>query len=205
VTWHRIVGAAAVTALLVVAAAAVVVAVPDLEDPSARDGSATAVVAPPVAPVVSTGMTRSAPVRLLVPSINVDASFVDLSLDADGALEVPADGGPAGWYTGGPTPGELGPAVIAGHVDWAGRPGVFMDLTDLEPGDGIEVRRADGSVVTFGVTRVASFGKDEFPTNDVYGNLDRPGLRLVTCGGDFDTAVGHYEDNVIVFADLVNA
>lgn len=126
---------------------------------------------------------------------------MDLGLLADGSLQVPPSGFPAGWYTGGPTPGELGPAVIAGHIDWHG-PGVFFKLHTLKPGDQVMVRRADGSQPTFRISRVARYPKDRFPTSLVYGNLDHAGLRLVTCGGSFNSQTGHYRDNIVVYADL---
>jgi sortase (surface protein transpeptidase) len=127
---------------------------------------------------------------------------MDLGLGADGSLDVPPSGFPAGWYTGGPTPGELGPAVIAGHIDFNG-PGVFYHLHNLKPGDKITVTRADGSQPAFRVTRVAKFPKNQFPTKLVYGNIDHPGLRLITCGGTFNSQTGHYQDNIVVFADLI--
>ena len=148
------------------------------------------------------GLARSAPVRLRIASIGVDSALMNLGLRTDGSMEVPPGGFPAGWYTGGPTPGELGPAVIAGHVDMFG-PGVFYKLHDVLPGDRVTVTRADGSKPVFRVTRVAQFPKDQFPTKLVYGNIDHPGLRLITCGGTFNSQSGHYEDNLVVFADLL--
>lgn len=149
--------------------------------------------------------TTAAPVRLLVPDIGVDTDLMELGLQADGSLEVPQTGFPAGWFTGAPMPGAIGPAVMAGHVDWAGEPGVFYDLRELEPADLITIARADGSSVVFAVTSVEQFAKDEFPTDAVYGDLDHPGLRLITCGGSFDPAERSYSDNIVVFADLVPA
>ena len=125
-----------------------------------------------------------------------------LGLRSDGSMQVPTGGFPAGWYSGGPTPGELGPAVIAGHVDMKG-PGVFYNLHDVKVGDQVTITEADGSKPVFRVTQVAEYLKDQFPTKRVYGNIDHPGLRLITCGGTFDSQSGHYEDNLIVFADLV--
>lgn len=126
---------------------------------------------------------------------------MDLGLQADGSLEVPPNAFPAGWYTRAPTPGELGPAIILGHVHWNG-PGVFYDLHKVKPGDLVIVTRADGSKPAFRITRVAAFRKVQFPTKVVYGNIDHAGLRLITCGG-FDSRSGHYEDNIVVFADLI--
>ncbi|MFD2090575.1 class F sortase [Blastococcus deserti] len=174
--------------------------------------TATAVAAPmtpaaaasgsgPVVLGTGTGPGPAAPpVRLAVPAAAVDAPLAGVRLDATGALVPPADPAVAGWYTGGPVPGSPGPAVIAGHVDWAGAPGVFAGLAGLRPGTEIVVGRADGSTVTFIVTRVVRRAKNAFPSVDVYAPTAGAELRLITCGGAFDRAAGSYEDNVIVFA-----
>lgn len=147
-------------------------------------------------------LARSTPVRLQISAIDVDSTLMALGLRGDGEMEVPPGGFPAGWYTGGPTPGEVGPAVIAGHIDLNG-PGVFHKLGSLKPGSTITITRADGSKPVFRVDRTTQFPKDKFPTEQVYGDIDHAGLRLITCGGSFDTQSGHYEDNLVVFADLV--
>lgn len=147
-------------------------------------------------------LASSVPVRLQIAAIGVDSRLMDLGLNDDGTLEVPPGAFPAGWYTGAPTPGELGPAIIAGHVDLKG-PGVFYDLHTLKPGDRVTVTRKDGSKPVFRVTRLQQFPKDRFPTEAVYGNIDHAGLRLITCGGTFNRQTGHYEDNLVAFADLV--
>ena len=155
---------------------------------------------PPLAQVDH--LARSSPVRLQIVAIGVDSSLMGLGLRSDGSLQVPPGGFPAGWYTGGPTPGERGPAVIAGHVDMNG-PGVFYRLQDLRPGDWVMVTRADGSRPVFRVTQVSRYLKNQFPTKLVYGNINHPGLRLITCGGTFNVQTGHYEENLVVFADLI--
>ncbi len=162
--------------------------------------------APPTQPATPAPVTMvaAAPVRLQVPSIGLDSELIELGLQADGTLEVPSSGFPAGWYTGAPTPGELGPAIIAGHVDWDGQPGVFFDLRDLSPGDDIAITRRDGSTARFRVTRVEQFAKDAFPTQAVYGDLDHAGLRLITCAGAFDPTMRSYDDNLVAFAELVS-
>ena len=152
----------------------------------------------------SAALSRSTPVRLQIASIGVDSTLMSLGLRSDGSLQVPTGGFPAGWYAGGPTPGELGPAVIAGHVDMKG-PGVFYRLHDIAAGDQIVVTRADGSTPVFRVTQIGQYPKDQFPSRLVYGNIDHAGLRLITCAGTFNNASGHYEDNLVVFADLVAA
>ena len=120
-----------------------------------------------------------------------------------GALATPVDTDLAGWFEGGPRPGAIGPAVIAGHVSWNGDPSVFFRLGELVAGDRITVEGENGTEATFAVTRVEQHPKNEFPTVSVYANTDSPELRLITCGGEFDRGTGHFDDNVIVFAELV--
>jgi len=150
-------------------------------------------------------LAESEPTRIRIPGIDVDSDLIDLGLQADGTMEVPADGSVAGWYTGAPTPGELGPAVIAAHVDWKGEPGVFVELGDLTPGEDVRIERADGVTAVFRVSRVERYAKDRFPTDVVYGDIDHAGLRLITCGGDFDRGALSYVDNVVVYAGLVGS
>jgi len=162
--------------------------------------------APPGAMVpVASPMPKSVPVRVEIPAIGVDSTLVGLGLQADGTLQVPPAGFPAGWYSGAPTPGERGPAVIVGHVDWGGHAGVFYRLHNLKPNDEIAVARADGSTAIFRVIRVEQFPKDQFPTALVYGNLDYAGLRLITCSGAFNLLAHSYQDDTVVFAELANS
>ena len=140
------------------------------------------------------------PVRVVLPSLGVDSSLVPLGLTRSGQIEAPTRYDRAGWFADGVRPGQSGAAVIAGHVDSTEGPGVFYRLADLEPGAQILVEREDGSTATFSVDRLASFPKDDFPTLEVYATNGQE-LRLITCGGDFDD--GHYRDNIVVFASLV--
>ena len=140
------------------------------------------------------------PVSLTIPLIGVKTQLVKLGLTADGALQVPSSTTVAGWYTGAPRPGDIGSAVIVGHVDSLTGPGVFYRLSELRPGNRIFVLRADGTTVAFRVTAVRAYQKDAFPTHDVYGSVPDAELRLITCGGDFDAATGHYLSNVVVYA-----
>ncbi|HVW41140.1 MAG TPA: class F sortase [Amycolatopsis sp.] len=155
------------------------------------------------APASSGPVAHSKPVRLEVPAIGVDVSpIVDLGLTADGALEVPQDAKTTGWYTGGPAPGETGPAVLAAHVDYNHVPGTFTRLKDLRPGDEAIVHRADGTTAVFTVYAVDKYPKSSFPTDKVYGDTASPELRLITCGGQFDRASRNYEDNIVAYARL---
>ena len=172
-----------------------------LQSPAGETREGTTLAPGEGAPVLS----RSEPVRVEIPALGVVSDVVGLGRRADGTMEVPTGAYPAGWYTEAPTPGELGPAIIAGHVNWAGEPGVFARLHEIEPGAEVVVRRRDGSTAVFRTDRVEAHPKDRFPTEDVYGNLDHPGLRLITCGGEFDHQAGSYADNVVVYATFVGS
>ncbi|MGW2631230.1 class F sortase [Streptomyces chattanoogensis] len=148
---------------------------------------------------------KSAPQRISVPSLNISSTLVPLGRKKDGTMETPADPDKAGWYTPGPAPGEKGPAVIAGHVTWNGKPGVFHRLSLLKAGDTIDVARTDGKSSKFTVSRVAQYPKNKFPTIEVYKNIDHAGLRLITCGGQYDASQHYYPDNVVVFAKLAGS
>jgi sortase (surface protein transpeptidase) len=144
---------------------------------------------------------NAAPPRWIrVPAIGVSAPVTPLGLNPDRSLQVPAEWGHTGWYKDGPEPGEQGPAVIAGHVDSKSGPAVFYRLGELHRGALISIRRADRSVVRFRVEGVERWPKDHFPTRRVYRPTKDAALRLITCGGSFNGATGHYLDNTIVYA-----
>lgn len=148
-------------------------------------------------------LTRSEPVRLRIPAIDVDTPVMRLGLAADGTVEVPplTENDKAGWYRHSPTPGQTGPSVILGHVTVGSHgDGVFRHLDRLRRGEHIEARLENGTTARFAVTSLRTVRKAEFPTREVYGNVDRPELRLITCGGPRDA--DGYRDNVIVFAAL---
>jgi LPXTG-site transpeptidase (sortase) family protein len=140
------------------------------------------------------------PVRLRIPAAGVDTRLEPLGRASDKSIELPSRPELAGWFDGGPRPGEAGPSVIIGHVDWDHSPAVFFRLRHLRPGDLVTVDRADGSVARFRVTARKQVAKSDFPTDEVYAPDLAPSLRLITCGGDFDTTSRNYLDNVIVFA-----
>jgi sortase (surface protein transpeptidase) len=141
-----------------------------------------------------------APMRIQIPAIATSAPVDPLGLNADGTLQVPTDFARAGWYTGRPPPGATGPAVIVAHVDSKSGPAAFARLRDLKPGDQVTVTRADRSDVVFVIDRLETAPKNAFPTSAVYDPTPGATLRLITCGGSFDHATGHYLDNEIAFA-----
>ena len=159
----------------------------------------------PTGPIVAAPQSAQAkpvarPVSLTIPLIGVQTRLVYLGLTSDGALQVPSSTSVAGWYTGSPRPGAIGSAIIVGHIDSYVGPGIFFRLSTLRRGDKIYVRRADGTLVEFRVTSVQTYLKDHFPTEDVYGPTPDAELRLITCGGAFDHATGHYLSNIVVYA-----
>lgn len=194
---------AGVAALLTVIAVATAVCSSGTGPGPAPSDSAPSAAAPLVAHAAPMG--KSTPDRVLIPAIDVDSTLMDLGLQANGRLQVPPAGFPVGWYTGAPSPGELGPAILAGHVEWSGQPGVFYRLHELKAGDEVTVTRHDGTAAVFRMTRVDQFPKDEFPSDTVYGDIGNAGLRLITCGGSLNTQTHSYDSNIVAFADLVEA
>jgi hypothetical protein len=154
-------------------------------------------------------LAPSRPVELAIPAIGVKSAIIDLGLSPDGTIAVPNPGpdyNDAAWYIYSPTPGQVGPSIIEGHVDSAAEgPSVFYRLGELRPGERVQVSLVDGTVAIFEIDAVSSYPKTAFPTQAVYGNTSFPALRLITCGGPFDSATGHYLDNTVVFAHLAVA
>jgi sortase (surface protein transpeptidase) len=159
------------------------------------------VVAAPPRPIGPARVAR--PEYLSIPAIGVHTRLIRLGLTAQRALQVPASTSVAGWYTGGPRPGQVGSAVIAGHIDSYLGPGVFFRLRLLRPGDRLYVRNAGGTLAVFDVYDEHSYPKDHFPTQKVYGPAPDPELRLITCGGTFNAAIGSYLNNVVVYATQI--
>ena len=143
------------------------------------------------------------PASVQIPAIGVDTGMEQLRLAADGSLSTPRNPSRAGWFVGGPRPGEVGPAVVVGHRDSRDGPAVFWRLSELRRGDRIVVAGADGTGTAFAVRRVTLVPQAEFPTELVYAPTPARALRLITCGGDYDHLKGRYKSNVIVFAEAV--
>ncbi|MEU5883806.1 class F sortase [Spirillospora sp. NPDC047279] len=142
------------------------------------------------------------PVELRVPSIGVRTSLERLRMGPDGELRSPVDPARAGWFAGGVRPGRPGPAVVVGHVDSTTGPAVFAGLGGLRRGATAQLSDARGRRAVFRVEEVRSYAKAGFPTREVYGPTPDPQLRLITCGGGFDHATGHYKTNVVIYAVL---
>lgn len=151
-------------------------------------------------------LAAALPVHLSIPAIGVEADFeAPLGVDPSGEIETPATYEQVGWYKYGPTPGELGPSVILGHVDSFEGPAVFWSLGQLKSGDEIIIAREDAEDAVFEVTALERVEQTTFPTQKVYGNIDHAGLRLITCTGTYDHGTLRYSHNLIVYAKLKTA
>lgn len=174
----------------------------------ASTGSGTVALPAPTAPIVAPPQSAGAapvarPVSLSIPLIDVKTNLITLGLASSGSMQVPSSVAVAGWFTGSPRPGSVGSSVIVGHVDSKFAHGVFYRLDQLKPGNDVFVKRADGTTAEFRVTEVHQYMKDNFPTTAVYGPTPDAELRLITCGGTFDSLTGHYLSNVVVYATQV--
>jgi LPXTG-site transpeptidase (sortase) family protein len=168
-------------------------------------GPPTSAVTETVAPEQNVAaLPASRPTEITIPKLQAKSTLIPLGLNADQTVQVPPVTQPmqAGWYDKAPTPGEIGPAVILGHVDGNHQPGIFFKLKEMAAGDEILVSRQDGVVARFVVDRVDQVSKEAFPTDQVYGDTAKPELRLITCGGVFDKSARSYKDNIIVYATL---
>lgn len=194
------------TALLLGGAAAIGVAVLAQQHAPSPAAAAAGTVGP--AAPKEPSLRRSAPVSVAIPAIGVRSPLLRLGLNPDGTMQVPdlaTSADEAAWYKYSVTPGQIGAAVIEGHVDSQVGPAVFFRLGALHPGDHIDVTLADGMTAVFRVTGVREYAKANFPTKMIYGATNYASLRVVTCGGTFDYATGHYLNSVVVFASLVSS
>jgi Sortase domain len=177
-------------------------------DPTDPTGAPAGTAPAPAAAIRHLVLPASTPTRLSIPAIGVTSELRPLGLNPDRTVQVPPLGRDsyAGWYKYSPSPGQLGPSVILGHIDSARNgPGVFFKLGALRPRDTVTVTRADHTVAVFRVERVVEYAKAHFPTAEVYGNTDRAALRLITCGGRFDPSALSYQDNIVAYASLVSS
>jgi hypothetical protein len=153
-------------------------------------------------------LVKSLPVSVSIPEIGVQSKLLRLGRNKDGTMQVPnliTSANEAAWYRYSVTPGQIGTAVIEGHVDSRQGPAVFFRLGALRPGNHISVTLADGITAVFRVTGVREYDKAEYPANIIYAPADYAALRLITCGGGFDAVTGHYLGSVVVFASLASS
>lgn len=156
--------------------------------------------APPSTALVTVGR----PVRLKIPSIRVNALITSVGLMKDGSMGVPKLPRDTAWYKLGPKPGQIGSAVIAGHVNWwYGAKGVFEKLKSVKKGDLITVQDDQGVITTFIVRDIREFGLKE-DASSVFRSYDgKAHLNLVTCTGIWNRIARVYSKRLVVFADKV--
>jgi hypothetical protein len=159
----------------------------------------------PAASLASLVVKRSTPTHLSIPAIGVSVKLTELGLNKGGSPQVPSSWYVPGWYKFGPAPGQLGSAVILGHVDSVAGPAVFYRLDNLKVGNRVIVKLQDGKTVYFSVIGLREYLKDKFPDRFVYGSRPYSALQLVTCGGAFDSRTGHYLSSIVVFTKQVKA
>ncbi len=142
------------------------------------------------------------PVRLVIPTIRVDAAIEPIGLLPSGEMDVPKEWNDTGWYDLGPRPGDIGNAVIDGHFDSPTGKAVFYELKKLKPGDVLQVVDDANLVRTFVVRRTASYVSSNAPLQELFGHSDGTHLNLITCGGAWLKDQHRYEDRLAVYADL---
>ena len=172
--------------------------------PGTGTGPSTSKPAATPSPSPSTPAAPAAtPTAISIPEIGVNHALIQLGQNSDGTIQTPPLTAPEvpGWYRYSPTPGQVGPAVIVGHIDGTtGAEGVFYNLGALRPGETVDVTRSDHTVAVFRIDGVDKYAKSSFPTLTVYGNTTNPQLRLITCAGPFENQ--HYLDDIVVYATL---
>jgi Sortase domain len=200
---RRLTGVAAVAAALVLAVAGC----SGKAEPGPNDGPVLSapIVGGPVQAIPP--LPASPPTEIRIDKLNATSSLVALGLNPDRTIAVPPVSQPqqASWYKLGPTPGAAGPAIILGHINGGGKDGIFAHLSDLRPGDQVQVKRADGKTAVFTITKLEQYPKTNFPTQAVYGDTEDAEIRLITCGGSFDRSKRSYRDNIVATGVLTAA
>jgi len=170
----------------------------------APDPSSAPVLGLAVAPTPTPAANIGTPEKLIIKKIGVNASVEAVGLDKLNRMDVPKKADDVGWYNLGVKPGEVGNAVIDGHLDRIDlSPAVFWNLKNLQNGDQIQVQDADNQTYTFKVMDVESYPWNNFPLQQVFGPTNKKMLNLITCQGTYDTKIGLYTDREVVYSELV--
>jgi hypothetical protein len=176
-------------------------AAPPVRDPAIEQRAPEpAVAVPPVVPAPQGAAAPSGqPVRLLIPSLNVDARVEALGVDSSGAMDTPHNIWNVGWYRAGPSPGEPGDAVIDGHVGLPGSPLVFSGLARLAIGADVIAVLGNGTRHRFTVSSKRSWPANAHPAG-LFSADGPPRISLITCTGAYDGGSQTYADRLIVEA-----
>ncbi len=141
------------------------------------------------------------PTTLIIPKIDLHTAVISVGTTASGEMEAPGSYWEAGWWSPGAQPGDVGKAVIAGHIDSPSGPAIFVKLDQLSPGDEIFVRN-DTRELRYIVRGAAVYRVDAAPLEAIFGPSTEQELILITCGGTFDRASASYLHRRVVFAVL---
>ena len=147
-------------------------------------------------------LPTAAPTGISIPSLKLSAPIVPVALGPEKELQTPVQDDAVGWYIYSPSPGEVGPAILVGHLDSTTGPAIFWHLKNLTIGDKIVINRNDGTTATFTVSAKQIFPQDPFPTEQVYGATSAPTLRIITCAGKWLSSLHRYSDDLVIFANL---
>jgi len=149
----------------------------------------------------STKKSRDIPVRLQIPALNIDANVQQVGLTFKGNMGIPSNFTDVAWYRYGAVPGDVGSAVIDGHVDnGLSLAGVFKHLVDLKAGDDVYVAMASGDRVHFKVRDSEYYDYTSAPTALIFNENDASLLRLITCNGDWVSQDKTYDKRLVVTA-----
>jgi len=147
--------------------------------------------------------SSSLPVRLLIPSLSIDTDVQHVGISKKGNMAVPSNYTDVGWYRYGTIPGQLGSAVIDGHVDnGLALPGVFKHLIDIKVGDDVYVVREDGTQLHFVVKDKQLYPSKAAPVERIFNRSDAARLNLVTCDGAWVKDEKTYDQRLVIFTEL---
>lgn len=142
------------------------------------------------------------PIRLKIPSINIESAVYGVGLTPDGAMDVKKNLNNVAWYQNGPRPGEKGSSVIAGHYGWEnGKAAVFTYLHKLKKGDTILVEDDKRNTISFVVSESRKYDPKADASDIFHAKDNEQHLNLITCGGAWNEILQTYSDRLVVFAD----
>lgn len=149
-----------------------------------------------------TFQTVSTPSTLLIPKLKITAPIESVGMNNQGEMAVPQNQWNVAWYNLGPKPGQIGSAVIDGHLDWTTGPAIFWHLSSLTSGDIIQVIDTQNQTKTFTVTKLVSYNNSDFPLQQVFNTNDKARLNLITCAGTFNRSQQNYTKRLVVYSEL---
>jgi LPXTG-site transpeptidase (sortase) family protein len=140
------------------------------------------------------------PSRLMIRRLGIDARIEVKGIDAHNQMEAPDKPLDAAWYRFTPQPGGGGNAVFSGHLDAQSTgPAIFWRLTQLTPGDLIEVVSPQSSELRYRVTQSSSYPVTTIPMKTVLYPGGGDQITLITCAGRYQAPAG-YDHRLVIRA-----